>query len=182
MGLDMYIYEAHKPSAERTRNAVYREDLASFTFTEVDEMVENILPLCAERELIARYLDIEKIKEVNGISKDARVCGSAYYSTFRKWDFKDGDEIKTVSYTEDELKNFIIEKKENVYGVFIDEIWYGRKEYEVQHAIHKMFNAEGIIVENCGYYRLTESMVERLNDEYGLGLPMQDNLVYHEWY
>ena len=82
-----------------------------------------------------------------------------------------------------QVKNTFIDGEKTVdsYICKRKEVYYMRKEYEVQDSIYELYDG---VIDNCGYHHMTEDMIDVVNECAGKKVldTQANNLYYHEWY
>ena len=201
MGLDMYIYRASRVSEENLKvmNGMSRSDIdaqfpRALVITDEDyrenaTLYAEILPYMSSIKVDNEYVDLAKIKRDNNIPEDAYVSGQSYDGTKAGYHFtvsgnKESYQVE-LPYEEME-KNYVFTRTDDARIVYIDEVYYWRKAYEIQD----MFYAKHP-VENCGYYKLSCDELEAIAKKKDEGVyPLVEDFVddedtayfYHEWY
>ena len=199
MGLDMYVWKAKKLSAEEgkkvdgARIAEVRENHTIFTdLKRGEDELRAIRPYCHQGKVIQSYLDLNKLADDHGITEPLHI-GGACYSTEVTYDLynEKGEHKLTVTMTPKEiLDNYSYEKLDDVLVTNpLEEVYYWRKAYDVDEAIR---NACAYTIENCGYYRLTNKMINAIrridHDAYESLIEAKENLepdemlFYHIWF
>lgn len=189
MGLDMYLFEIIKIEEEEKEELLNNlvEDYSNkyaFLNKEYVDMFSTALPLLTEVPMKQSYIDIDKIKSDNNIPADAYIlCKSHIRDKITlTFSYKVNEEQmrKDVSF---QVGEYEIIKDVTFYVCKMVEVFYWRKAYEVQDAIHEACYTD---IENCGYYVMTEEMFNAIYDtdpdffnEYKCG---KENIFYHEWY
>lgn len=184
MGLDMYIYRAAKPHLSDTE--IYlRNDIDGVILpeNEIDNpMYCQLAPYLQPVQVKNEYYNMEKIREDFGLSSKAHICS---YSAdgIGVWD-NGGEKRITISVSDIEDK-YTVEKIEKSYVCNLERVHYWRKEYDVQEWFHDNLSAD--YIENCGYYILSEELIEDFNESFNEYIepeePTEESaLFYHEWY
>ena len=187
MGLDMYIYKASKPTEINDSIIHNYQNLSDKGYSMYDVSdVENeawfaaLMPFCVKVRCVAEYYDIARIAEAYELGENAHWCGFGPDGTY----FIGSN--KEVAISDEEVQKFCIEKEKEWYVTSIDEVDYWRKNYKLQEALYKAYNKKGIAVENCGYYKLDDEILEIIKKlsghECNLDMYNTETLMYHEWY
>ena len=193
MGLDMYIMEAEKISAEtakglKTIDDCYKHELIVMSkkhYEENDEMMSDLLPFFTEVEILVHKTDHERFRKDYKIPDNYHQTGFSnghnLHFTYSNEDHS--DEIKIEIPENEYTDKYIYQIPEKCYVAKLQEIEYWRKHYDLQDLIYEMYHEyTGKYVDNCGFYRLTKEMIEEINYEFDENLPCSDDLYYHEWY
>lgn len=193
MGLDMFVFEAEKPSETITKKLktiddCYKYDL--FVITEedyIEEMYSDLLPFMSEVEILVYKTDFDRFKKDHKIPEDYYQSGfsSGYRLHFTYENRDHSDEIKFEISDNDFREKYVYQIPEKCYVVKLCETEYWRKYYALQSYIYEKYHEyTGKTIENCGYHRLSEEMLHELNENffYEFDQLHGDNLFYHEWY
>jgi hypothetical protein len=217
MGLDQFFYKIKKVSDDKvskytglTKTEIYSAEGSKYIFIPEESINEDkykeLLPYGKKIKIIEEYYDFNKLKKDNDIPESYRMIGIHTSSETDNtiYEFSDSvidnkSPIKSVEITPEVLnKNYIIFEEETNYILEEEELFYLRKAYIIQSYIHQSLSAT---VENCGYYKVNNDIIEHINDEllddYYLGwtrdtndtIPMIEDedseeygVFYHEWY
>lgn len=197
MGLDMYMRKATKPNLNARK--VYdhaeleKEDYTIFESNpdgSLPNYLKDLSPFMVKLRCIAEYFDCDKIGETFGFSDRPHWSGfgpdGIYFSG------KDAeDNYKSVTIPRENIQNFTYKKKSIFYVTKLDEVGYWRKEYDLDEKLTRhFFHSRGVVVENCGYYRMTKAamrIVENYTKKHGtepVDYQPEDirSLFYHNWY
>lgn len=191
MGLDQYIYRL-KQVGDKTIKALQGkkvEELDWHKYLVMDkngvdckpEMYKDIMHLLRPIKLIESYVDVEKLKKDAGVPEDwSLTCRSIMGSEITyTWGDLNGHISATVN--KDNEDKYVYEKEIESYICYCKEVYYTRKEYEIQDIMYDLYEGD---IENCGYHHMSEDMIEALNEGEGKKVLDTDatNLYYHEWY
>ena len=203
MGLDMYIWRMKKVSKEEAKRMNGRkvdeiENMYSiFHIPESEEnspAVKAVIPYCQKIKAIQSYVDTDKIVKDNGIQEECYLGMTSYLGNGVNYTFYSSnrnEKLLAVTYSWDELnKKYTYEKVEDIYITHkLQEAGYWRKKYELDDAIS---NACAYDIKNCGYYRLTDKMLNAIRKYDRAGytslratkdtLGEDEGLFYHIWY
>ena len=164
MGLDMYLYKAEKPELN-TRKVHKYSDLSNegYAIFEANEdgslphHLTDLRPFLVRLRCTARYYDIAKIRECFGLPEDAHWSGFGSDGIHFSGCTESG-EYKRITIAHDQCNEFTYEKQSIFYVTMLDEVGYWRKHYTLDDKLTKHFmSTRGIVVENCGYYRMTKA-------------------------
>lgn len=200
MGLDMYLYRATRVASDdlKVMNGMSSEEIdkmypRTLIVTEENlkdeptlytELLEYMSPITVKNT----YVDLLKLKADHNVHADAIIVGESYDGENVGYSFKTpNDDIKRVSlsYSDMETKYTFV-RTDNAHIVYIDEVHYWRKAYEIQDAFYAHRT-----IENCGYYKLSQEELEAIADKYDTSLyelvddfpdGVDEALFYHEWY
>lgn len=197
MGLDMYMRKAIKPDLNARKVYTHEElEKQGYDLFEAEPdgslagYLKDLRPFMVKLRCIAEYFDCEKIGETFGFAGRPHWGGfgpdGIYFSG------KDAeDNYKSVTIPRENIQEFTYQKKNIFYVTQLQEVGYWRKHYELDDKLTKHFmSARGVVVENCGYYRMTKAamrIVENYTKKYGTE-PVDYNpedirsLFYHNWY
>lgn len=179
MGLDMYLAKYHKPtnleklSFNREESEKLMWDKNGYdVFSECPPPLKDI---ATEISIIESYYDMEKISEkfANGYPLEIGCFGGG------KIGFRNYEKGIKLDLDSDMIhKDYTINKEETAYVVEgDDEIAYWRKanqirQWFVNHI--KEFNDD----DNCGYYKVTKELLEKLIfDCQAVLLSQEDNII-----
>lgn len=185
MGLDMYLYKATKPSLTfgiYRSDDIYIQSLALIPNDEHnEEMYSAIKPYMVRIQLESSEYDAEKIAKDYGLKGRIGICSiSPDGVSFR-------GENKTTDYIPQEIikKHYSRISLQTVYAVELKQVYYWRKAYDVQDAIH---NALDCCIENCGYYLISDDVadvIKEIDDGFDPEIVKRESdscIFYHEWY
>ena len=201
MGLDMYIYRAKRVSEEDLKaiNGMSRDDIdnkfpralvvTNEDYDDYPSLYTELLPYMSPVNVKNTYIDLVKLKEAYGIPENAYISGEAHENSKISYFFTipDATEGKRVTLTYEEMEEkFTFERTDEARIVFIKEVFYWRKAYDIQNKFY-----ESHPVENCGYYKVSCDELAEIADKYdeNLGCVVDDFVddedvayFYHEWY
>ena len=199
MGLDMFVYSVSKISEEEkeeyNNKSIYNiasESNINFIrksdYNAEPNLFEQIIPYLTEISVIDEEIDFDKIRKDFKIPEDAEIYWSHYKEDQIDYVFKNSKGFsKEISIiTDDYLKHSVTE----IFAFKYEEIAYWRKKHELQDFIYKILKRDnGIQVENCGFYPLSDKQVAEINNYLKKAQNSQriyregDNaVVYYEWY
>ena len=193
MGLDMYAYNIRKARKSDLKilsgSDIYpaRETTFSdgFALIHADEDTEDLAEIADKVTLKCPYLDDDKIKRCAKIPKEWELrseCVEADGTVKRLYTFKapDEEEKKGVVLTPELIKRFTAYEDKEFYPVSMKEVGYWRKDYDLSHKMYEAYEeATGKTIENCGYHRCSQEMLDALGIE---EMPSEGAVFYHEWY
>lgn len=197
MGLDMYAYRVRKPSkteaiALNGLEERYLDEWAeshNYRIFSIDDeedarLLHDMLPYMVKATVIREHIDLDRIKSDNGIPNTAIICGQGWNNCEINYTFSWGHATKRVTMDEAKLQTYVYKSEDVCYITDMEQIWYGRKEYDIKQAIH---DSGDDVIENCGYYKCNDAMLQVLCDMGGMTMPEPDEgekeiIVYHEWY
>lgn len=183
MGLDQSIYRISKPELED--RVFKRNELNYYNYCSVDEneeyLHEEILPYVVIRKVETEMMDLEKMFADKGIPNHANL--GMMCSEYYKYYWEDGEERKSIEVKVSEITEKYI--KTEILDMYIweqEELYYWRKNYEVQDYIYDVVEAE-----NCKYCLLSTDIQRELIDTYGANFEVEENtedsgIFYWEWY
>lgn len=198
MGLDMYIYHVNKINEEEARKLTGKtmqeaEEMARASGThytiadvseEATEEIADIMDYVSVVNMKERYLDMDKVKELGIVPKEAKFAGVNEGDGFLSLTFySTGSGTKEVKLTEKEEEMCMSEECRDFYVFRQEEVMYWENRRDIQSLIHDGFDMLGKHIENVFYYNMTDiaSMIQNLTD--GIVTEPEDGiLVYHEWY
>lgn len=183
MGLDMYIYRATKPQTNETMIYTPLDFTVSISEKEIeDDMYDQIFPYLTEVQVKAEYYDMDKIR------RDYELSAKASLSRVSPEGIGVSDSIsgKTVSISQEDVDaKYTRTDIEKHFVCNLERVHYWRKAYDVQEWFHDNLSAD--YIENCGYYILSEELIEDFNESFNEYIepekPDEESaLFYHEWY
>lgn len=201
MGLDMYIYRASRVSEDdlKVMNKLPHGDISdkfprALIITKEDykenpTLYAEILPYMSSIQVENSYVDLMKLKKAYNIPEDAYISGRSYDGEKVGYHFTTPKTKKSqrveLTYEEVEEK-FTFTQMDDAYIVYIDEVYYWRKAYNIQDEFYAKHP-----VENCGYYKLSYEEMATIANNFDAGLyGVVEDFVddedtayfYHEWY
>lgn len=198
MGLDMYIYHVNKISEKEAGKLAGKtmqeaEEMARASGThyaiadvseEITEEIADIMDYVSVVNMKERYLDMDKVKELGIVPKEAKFAGVNEGDGFLSLTFySTGSGTKEVKLTEKEEEMCMSEECKDFYVFRQKEVMYWENRRDIQSLIHDGFDMLGKHIENVFYYNMTDiaCMIQNLTD--GMVTEPEDGiLVYHEWY
>lgn len=208
MGLDMYLYAVSKLEKEeaekyngRPIEELYDSDISA-VLTKIDEddtgSFDSIKPYLTKARMIDMIIDIDRIIAENQIPDDAYVSGRTDTQEYVELIFRNDNRYrKDVRISREKLlEEYVIYPETDVYLYRKREIHYWGKYFGLQDFIYDMLkNDDGIDVQNCGYYRLSDEQIEKINgylkdhprrngriDRIQERNTEDEAIVYWEWY
>lgn len=197
MGLDMYMYKATKPELN-TRKVHKYSDLEKDGYAIFEPQADGTLPqrlndlkpFLVRLRCLARYYDVDKIRETFNMPADTHWSGFGSNGVYFSGCTESG-EYKSITIAHDQCDEFTYEKQSIFYVTTLDEVGYWRKHYTLDDKLTKHFmSARGVVVENCGYYRMTKAAMRivenyvKKHDTEGVFYDPEEirSLFYHNWY
>jgi len=221
MGLDMYLYKIKKPSKEDfeifMNNVNHSFDeacrLGAEAYDDIEDtdhgvmnilmyddnegMYEDLLPYSIQTKVKRDFLNYKKIEKDFGVTENMELIGSWSKIEgigFTYKDFETNEEIK-VEISREDIPLYTLEKSEDALVFLLEDVAYWRKEHELNEDLCDAYAWTGRDVENCGYHKCNEEMVEILRDrgldladtdytDYDKALAVEENqaLFYHIWF
>ena len=185
MGLDMFLYRAKKLSDKAVKEVegkeIYSRDY-SYLNPEYESEFKSLIPFSRKVNVLVDYMDTDKIKKDFDIPNNAHNTVQSFMHGITKLGFNYGDnDYKEVSITDTDMKEkYTITKLEQRYVVELNEIYYWRKNYELQDKLYELCDEQ---IENCGYHAVNEEMLRAINKHTDRTITNKNgNLFYHEWY
>lgn len=186
MGLDQCVYRVTKP---KLANRVYTSEEISdmglnkayYHEAENDiDLIKELLPYTEIRDVRGHFLNTEKIIADYNLPKDAYI---GYMGPDGMRMRGHNGEEQFISHDEMD-KKYILTKDVPCYIWHAEEVAYWRKNYALQDWIPIALKRS---VENTGYYRLTKTIIHRLNSRFNADVPEESKtkesaLFYWEWY
>lgn len=206
MGLDMYLYRISRISSSeqrklrgKTEMQIYDKGYSVFhrpnSSNDDGHLLDNIKPYLRGIKIPIEYFDMKKIRKDFKIPKNALQSGSCMSYERIKFEFCSPDYKKSYAAdlnSPELIKKYTYTKLTYCYVCRMTEIGYWRKHYKLQQKLYDEALLDGITIENCGYYPLTDGMTKAiLNDDYeyseqvsphSLKCDEDSIVVYHEWY
>ena len=184
MGLDMYLYRAKKPALKM---GIYSEDddyisgLIQIPKEEItNPMYEELMPFVARIQVAEHRYDTE------AISKDYKIGENVHPISFDSAAITfSGSNGTTPPIPKETIQsNYTKPVIQTRFVVDIQEVYYWRKAYNVQNLIH---NETDRVIENCGFYRITEDVAQKIHNidsDFSPSIVNDEeaNIFYHEWY
>lgn len=193
MGLDQYIYRCSKIGKKalaqfngKRESEIDWHEYMTLHKNSVDkhpEMYSDLMDILQPVKLVETLINMHRIREDHDVPSHYEIGFRSVGNGETMWRFYGEPEEKsiTVSLTDDELKPYIYDQPAEYYICRGKEVYYMRKHYDTQDAIYETYEGD---IQNCGYYHMTQEMIEALNDEEGRRVldPDAKTLYYHEWY
>lgn len=195
MGLDQYIYRLSKVGKDTIKklNGMNEDDIDWHDYMIVSKETMDKYPNCYSDILdILRPIQVKNtLIDIDRMEKDYHVDGLRCRGTIMSYKgivyeyvkkTPDGNhETISISLSEEQLKKYRYEKTVDSYICRRKEVYYMRKEYEVQDSIYELYDGA---IENCGYHHMSEDMIHAVNECAGKKVldPAATNLFYYEWY
>ena len=127
----------------------------------------------------------------NRIPENASIVGRGYDGTYLSFLFSDNGTRKEITITPAELNEKYPNKEPSSGACFgCEEVAYWRKAYGLED---KLYESYPRAIENCGYYKCNEEMLEAMLDydsevddgymeSYDTFTTDDSDIFYHEWY
>lgn len=187
MGLDMYVYKATKPTGFKKKTTydydkLREKDYCMFEATDVEDAkwFADLMPFCVKINCVAKYYNMPYIAHKFNLGENAHWCGFGPDGVYFKGDNRE------ITIPDNDINRYCIRKEKEWYVTKIKQVAYWRKHYELQDALHDAYKINGVDVENCGYYKLNDSILgiikKMSKTKFGLGRYKTETLMYHEWY
>ena len=209
MGLDQYIYKATRISDDELDSIMFKNCMKipdefqivgdDMTFDNITPDIMALTPYLREIQYYQTDYDMAKIKADNGVPAShiyGSICfrdGGIEWSFYEPGHFGGFDKCKQVFVSGDDLvQKYSLTSLHHGLVTKLEQVCYWRKNYTLQDAMHDTCKFE---LENCGFYEITEEMLEAI--KYSCGSRemyerlvaernsmdiTQSNLFYHEWY
>ena len=216
MGLDMFLFRIQKINENekkqligKTVEGLEEEGYSVFHTDEVPKsLYREIKPWLTPFTAGVKALNYDKIKKEHKIPEEAYCIGTGYgdgkyrihfekstLETDKAEDAEAEEPLENLEHYKVEIPIEVMDEKytmlktETVNVAKMKEVGYWRKNYELAESITDSAFEEGVAVENCGYYPMTDSMwndVKRL-DRKTYDEAYEENtdeyiIAYHEWY
>ena len=213
MGLDQWLYQIQRLTKEEAialegkhYNEISEDDsLLLFRANESEEgdfdEIKSIFGYLTKVKLISSLVHIEDLYKDKGVPEGYSVIGSSYRNGNTHVSFvkhpEDGSEyeysklpIVEIDVTDEEYNKYSYEEVEDYYVCKKEEIYYWRKNYELQYKLYESAEENGDQILNCGWHKCNEEMIMDIQDAISqednmrlvLNLPESEAYVYHEWY
>lgn len=179
MGLDQYVFRISKPQLEERE--YISDELSGYTRVSAKDFETNvglykaIKPYAVKRDVICELYDTEKMIADYNLPKDSYIY---MYSP-------NGIRIGGQDISSEEVDRKYTKTEVVSHYIWIEkEEAYWRKNYELADWMSQ--NIKGG-TENCGYYRLNKTLINRLNSKFKANVPAESAteecaLFYWEWY
>ena len=186
MGLDQYVFRVSKPNLE---DRVYTaEELgnmglhkAYYHDAEQDmHLIKELLPYTEIRNVRSNFLNKTQIIADYNLPEDSYVG----YMGADGMRMHSPDGVTQFISQEEIDKKYILTEELPCYIWHAEDVAYWRKNYALQDWIPIALKRS---VENTGYYRLTKTIIHRLNSRFNADVPEEGKtkesaLFYWEWY
>ncbi len=193
MGLDQYIYRCRKIGKKallqlngKRKSEIDWHEYMVLHKDRVDkrhEMYGDLMDILQPIKLVKTSIDMYRIRENHDVPAHYEIGYRSEGDGQITWSFYGDPEEKPVivSLTDNELKPYTYDQLTDYYICRSKEVYYMRKEYEVQDSIYELYDGT---IENCGYHHMSENMIDVVNECAGKKVldPAATNLFYHEWY
>lgn len=193
MGLDQYIYRCSKIGKKtlsqlngKRESEIDWHEYMALRKDSVDKHPEkygDLMDILQPIKLVETLINMYRIREDHDVPAHYEIGYRSVGNGQTTWSFYGDPEEKpiTVSLTDDELKPYTYDQPTDYYICRGKEVYYMRKEYEVQDSIYELYDGT---IENCGYHHMSENMIDVVNECAGKKVldPTATNLFYHEWY
>lgn len=183
VGLDMFIYRCQKPDIDTGK--VYNvEDLYGIVFKESEaenSFVSQLVPYSVKINVRFAYYNMDKIRKDFGLS-DSVYISKRSADGITVHDISSGADLFISANSAD--NDYTTTEVEPAYFSRATETNYWCKDYTIQDFFYEHIP----LIENEGYYLLSEDLIEEFNatfpDEEISLENMADNtaLFYYEWY
>lgn len=186
MGLDMEIRRIYKPNYDPDKIYERKDIIDGRIFSEEEiecPAFRQLAPYCQKLMIRTFHYDMEKIRADYRLSDSASISciGSTGIVMFDRQ-----KRNKSVSVSDDLIREkYTLEKVEECFVCLLDEVRYWRKAYDIQEWFYENLEEE---IENTGYYRLSEEILEKFNEAWPddaievEDLDEESALFYWEWY
>lgn len=220
MGLDQWLFRIQRLTKEEAialegkhYNEISEDDsLLLFRANEYSaeerdfDEIKSIFEYLTKVKLISSLVHIEDLYRDKGVPEGYSVIGSSYrngntHVSFVKYP-EDGSDYEysklpkmEIDVTDEEYNKYSYEEVEDYYVCKIEEIYYWRKNYELQDKLYEAAEENGDQILNCGWHKCNEEMIMDIQDAISqednmrlvnmrlvLNLPESEAYVYHEWY
>ena len=213
MGLDQWLYQIQRLTKEEAialegkhYNEISKDDsLLLFRANESEEgdfdEIKSIFGYLTKVKLISSLVHIEDLYRDKGVPEGYSVIGSFYRNGNTHVSFvkhpEDGSEYEysklprvEIDVTDEEYNKYSYEEVEDYYVCKKEEIYYWRKNYELQDKLYEAAEENGDQILNCGWHKCNEEMIMDIQDAISqednmrlvLNLSESEAYVYHEWY
>ena len=154
----------------------------------------QLLPFLTKVIVPKQFVNIEKFKTDNDIPLNWKTAGQGWkydsktHTSYVKYNFYDESTgcWKDVLISEDDFnEKYVYDEPSECYAWKEDDVDYWGKVYDLRDQISALIPGGAI---NCGYYALTEEMINVLKSHNGFesGVPAVDHetteLFYHPWW
>lgn len=215
MGLDQWLYciqrltkeEAIALEGKRYDEMIEDDSLLLFRANEYPaeeedfDEIKSIFGYLTKVKLISSLVRVEDLYRDKGVPEGYSVIGSSYrngnmHLSFVKYP-EGGSEYEysklprvEIDVTNEEYNKYSYEEVEDYYVCKKEEIYYWRKNYELQDKLYETAVENGDQILNCGWHKCNEEMIMDIQNAISqednmrlvLNLPESEAYVYHEWY
>lgn len=215
MGLDQWLYRVQRLTKEEAialegkhyDEMIEDDSLLLFRANEYPEEeedfdeIKSIFGYLTKVKLISFLVHVKDLYRDKGVPEGYSVVGSSYtngnmHLSFVKYP-EDGSEYEyskfprvEIDVTNEEYNKYSYEEVEDYYVCKKEEIYYWRKNYELQDKLYEAAVENGDQILNCGWHKCNEEMIMDIQNAISqednmrlvLNLPESEAYVYHEWY
>ena len=191
MGLDHYVYRM-KQIGKKTLLQLNGKKEDDFDYHEylildkdyVDDnpsMYKDIMTILRPIQIVKEYVNMDLIRKDNNIPEDWHLGLRSYGEDITYGFYGRDHQSKQVHLTVEQHKKYEYSELVDSYICYCTEVHYMRKEYDIQDAMYELHDGD---IQNCGYYHMSEEMIDKLNELSGRKVLDESatNLYYHEWY
>ena len=191
MGLDQYVYRL-KQVGDKTIKVLQGKmtnDLDWKKYLVLDkqgvdqkpEMYKDIMHLLRPIKLKELLVNLDQLKKDAGVPDDWDITCRSIMGTETTYTWGTIDNHISATVNDDNSDKYVYEKEVESYICYCKEVYYMRKHYDVQDDMYNLYDGA---IENCGYYHMSEEMIDMLNFKEGKKVldTQANNLYYHEWY
>lgn len=199
MGLDMYAFRVRRCKEDEIKRIIETGAVPKgITFIpqkylrENSEMYSDLEPYLTPITFVdVDRFDLNLLMKENGIPENASIVGRGYDGTYLSFLFSDNGTRKEITITPAELNEKYPNKEPSSGACFgCEEVAYWRKAYGLED---KLYESYPRAIENCGYYKCNEEMLEAMLDydsevddgymeSYDTFTTDDSDIFYHEWY
>lgn len=188
MGLDQYIFRIKK--AELSERLYTSEELSTMDLNKIpaedfdNDMYKQLKPYAVKRDVLCKFYDVKKMIEDYNLPNGSRIwsyCGDQI--TIGGYGINNQRVDQTI--TRDEIDRKYTKTEIIPHYIFsTEEVWYWRKNYDLAEWLSDNMKQPP---ENTGYYKLTKTLVKRINSKFKTEIPeesatKESALFYWEWY
>lgn len=181
MGLDMFVYKISKANVEERKVYTLKklDRLADIVINEKDikdSKIAELKPYLTSVQTINSYYSMSRILKDNGLPEtlDADLC----FVSSEETGFSVPSLNKIIAIKSEDIEKYIDHKLETVFVCNETQVCYWRQADDIQSRFLELIGH----VENCGFYKIDEDIIDAINKEFDTNIPYEDDLFYHEWY
>lgn len=190
MGLDQYIFRIKK--AELSERLYTSEELGTMGFNRIpaedfeehEDRYKHLKPYAVKRDVVCQFYDVEKMIADYNLPKDSYIWKHTHDNiTISGYDANDNRIDQVIS--RDEINKKYTKTEIVPHYIFsTEDVWYWRKNYDLAEWLDANMKCA---VKNTGYYKLTKTLVKRINSKFKAKIPeesatKESALFYWEWY